>query len=559
MSHDLKYILLFTIFVACKTTPPHTEIEQHFKNGVVVSAHPLASQAGLAVLKKGGNAVDAAIATYMALAVVYPRAGNLGGGGFALVRDESGEIESLDFRERAPGTADRDMYLDQDGNVVPNLSLAGGLSIGVPGSVDGMRVLHQKFGSLSRSSLMEAARKIAAEGFAISKEEAGRLNGFKSDFVQWNQERIPFIKDDQWSPGDTLRQENLAKTLEQLQKQGWAAFYQEPLSEFIVQRVQEKGGIMTAEDFTDYKSVWRTPIRFDFDELEVYSMPPPSSGGITMAQILMALEPLQLENAHSVEDIHAIAEAERRAFADRSVHLGDPDFVDIPKDTLLSKTYIAKKWEDFNPQRASKSEQIKEGQFDWSRESFETTHLTVADAKGMVVSITTTLNSNFGSKVFVPELGFFLNNEMDDFSAKPGVPNQFGLLGNEANAIEPGKRMLSSMTPTIIEKNGKFYMALGSPGGSTIITTVAQVILNIERYGMNLTEAVAHPRFHHQWWPDVIMMEKSFDPQTKKSLENMGHQTKSLDRIGLVEAVLHDNKGFIGVSDPRGEGAASGF
>jgi gamma-glutamyltranspeptidase/glutathione hydrolase len=450
------------------------------------------------------------------------------------------------------------MYLDEDGNVIDGLSLKGGLAVGIPGAVDGMATLHREHGHLPMKDILREVIPLAKNGFKISEEEAGRLNGFKKAFQEWNTEAIPFVKDEEWSTGDVLRQVALAKTLKGISRQGADYFYSGTAAQHLVDRIQDKGGIASMEDLANYESVWRDPIVFEYEGHEVYSMPPPSSGGTTLAQILTMYG--MIKGTGGLDpNVHALVEAERRAFADRASFLGDPDYVQVPLDTLLDGDYLRRRISDFEPGQASSSEEIKEGSFDWNRESFETTHFCVADKDGNVASVTTTLNSNFGSKVFVPELGFFLNNEMDDFSAKPGVPNQFGLIGNDMNAIAPGKRMLSSMTPTIVEKDGDFFLALGTPGGSTIITTVAQVMLRVIDDDASLLDAVSAPRFHHQWWPDVVMHEEGLAPSLKVDLSNRGHQLRALQKLGLVEAILQSSDGtYIGVADPRSGDHAAG-
>lgn len=556
-----KYLLLILILISCKPGFRLSEPQKlaESQKGMVVTAHQLATDAGLQMLQQGGNAVDAAIAAFYALAVVYPRAGNLGGGGFAIIRSPEGQVFALDFREKAPIKAHKNIYLDEDQNVISSLSKEGGLAVGVPGSVYGMHLLHDRWGRLTTKDLMQPAIDYAKSGFQVGKMEAKRLNNYEEDFKKWNSESIPFIKKESWENTDKLTQKDLAKTLKILSKKGMLMFYAPPFCEKIIDQVNKKGGIFTQEDFASYDAIWRSPVRINFKDYTLFSMPPPSSGGITLGQILKSLENYNLDDFQDAEDKHLMIEAERRAFADRATYLGDPDFYRIPMDSLLDSAYLKHRMSNFDPDRATPSDAIASGEFDWSRESFETTHLCTADRDGWVVSLTTTLNSNYGSKVFVPELGIFLNNEMDDFSAKPGVPNQYGLIGNEANAIEAEKRMLSSMTPTIIDKNGDFFMALGTPGGSTIITSVAQVFLNVVEYEMPLKEALDAPRFHHQWWPDVVMHEADMASDMIMELESMGHQTKQLKSIGLMEVILQLPNGiYQGVADHRGEDDAGG-
>lgn len=529
---------------------------------MVVSAHPIASQAGMYILKQGGNAVDAAIAVQLALAVVYPRAGNLGGGGFMIYRSATGELNTLDYREKAPAAASRDMYLDKDGNPT-TMSLSGHLASGVPGTVDGLITAHQKYGKLNFEKLIEPAIRLASRGFEITSDEALRLNGNKTVFLKFNTPETAFIRADDWKQGDKLIQKDLAWTLKQIKERGRAGFYEGPVAEKIIAEMKQGGGIITYEDLQAYHSRWRVPVVSNYKEFKVISMPPPSSGGIALTQMLKMIEPYPIKSwgQRDPRTVHLMTEIERRVYADRSQYLGDIDFYPVPQDSLLDPKYIKYRLQDFNPDSASKSTSIYAGNYKLALEHFETTHLSIIDQDGNAASVTTTLNGNFGSKVVVDHAGFFLNNEMDDFSVKPGVPNMFGLIGAAANAIEPSKRMLSSMTPTIVEKNGKLFMVLGSPGGSTIITSVFQVILNVIEWDMSMSDAVAASRFHHQWLPDEIMAETTaFDPMLKKQLEMKGHRFREIKSIGLVDAVLvRSDQRLEGAADPRGDDHAQGW
>ncbi len=523
---------------------------------MVVSAHPYASLAGTNIMKKGGNAADALVTTQFTLAVVYPRAGNLGGGGFAVLRLPNGKKDALDFRETAPIKANKNLYLDKEGNVIPGLSTEGGLAVGVPGTVAGLYALWKKYGKTKNwEDLLQPAIRLAENGFPISETEAKRLNYFKEAFAKYNPENKVFIKKTPWKKGDLLVQKDLAKTLKMIAQKGPKAFYEGEVANEIVKEVTKHGGIINKKDLENYHPKFRTPVEINYHEYNVISMPPPSSGGITLGQLLKITEkyPIRKWGINSLKTIQLMIEAERRAFADRAKYLGDSDFYPVPSDSLLNPNYLTMRMADFNFSKATSSDSISAGVFHLHKESFETTHTAIVDPNGMAVSCTTTLNSNFGSKVIVNKYGFFLNNEMDDFSAKPGVPNQFGLIGAEANAIAPGKRMLSSMTPTIVEKNGDVFMVLGSPGGSAIITSVYQVILNVIDFDLNMYDAVQKPRFHHQFLPDVVMYEEGrFSPPIMDSLEKKGYQLKKVQALGVVKAILKTKEGKLeGAGDHR--------
>lgn len=528
---------------------------------MVVSAHPLASEVGKQIMEQGGNAVDAAVAVQFSLAVVFPTAGNIGGGGFAVYRSKAGEIATLDFREKAPAQAHRDMYLDPAGEVIDGLSVNGHLAAGVPGSVDGMVELHKKFGSLPWEQLVQPAIDLAANGFPLTKREANGLNNVKESLEKYSTINPEFITAPEWKEGDMIYWSDLAKTLERIRDHGRAGFYSGETADLIVAEMERGNGLITRQDLMDYQSVWRDPIVFEYKNYRVISMAPPSSGGIALAGLMKMVEPFPLQQMGfgSVEYIHLLSEAERRVYADRAEYLGDPDYFEVPQKALLENTYLKARMDSFNAKKATSSADIKPGLE--IKEKDETTHFSIVDAQGNAISITTTLNGGYGNRVIVAGAGFLLNNEMDDFSVKPGAPNIYGLVGGVANSIEPGKRMLSSMTPTIVEKDGNLLMVVGTPGGSTIITSVFQTILNVIEHGMTMQEAVAAPRFHHQWLPDQIQFEPSLMDSLKISrLEQMGHQTRNRGSIGRVDAILVLPDGRLeGGADPRGDDTARGF
>ena len=527
--------------------------------GAVVSAREEASAIGVAIMKQGGTAFDAMIATDLALTVCYPNAGNISGGGFAVYRTNEGEIGSLDYREKAPLGASSDMYLDAEGNVIPNKSTLGGLAVGVPGTVAGLVALHEKFGTLPWETLVQPAIDLARKGYVVTTKQEQSFKSKKDDFIAVNGPETFYAQE--FKAGDLVQNVALAETLERIAKFGKAGFYEGPVADDLVERVQETGGIITHEDLLSYEPVWRDPIQFKYKDLMLYAMGPPSSGGICLGQIMKMIEPYdvgQYEH-NSLPAMQVIVEAERRSYADRSLYLGDPDFVKIPKDSLLDGDYLSKRMRSFTFEKATKSSDIAPGTIQWE-ESEETTHYSIVDPQGNAIAVTTTLNGSYGSKVFVEKGGYFLNNEMDDFSSKPGVPNMFGLIGGKANAIAPQKRMLSAMTPTIVEKNGKLAMVVGTPGGSTIITSVLQTILNVYEFDMDVQSAVAAPRFHHQWLPDVVVFEPGlFDPSLIKSLQAKAYDIKEeYSRIiGRVDAIQVSESGEISTgADPRGDDTA---
>jgi len=568
-SQFLKLLFLIVLIGICScrqapTLPYSIQKVDEGEHAMVVTAHPLATQVGLEILKQGGNAIDAGIAVQFALAVVYPRAGNIGGGGFAVYREANGAVNSLDFREKAPSKGYRDMYLDENGEVIPRKSLDGALAVGVPGAVDGMVQLYERYSRLKDwKALVQPAIDIANQGFNLTQKGTDALNEYRANFEQFSSRDTPFKRASDFKEGDLLVQKDLARTLERIRDLGREGFYGGETADLLVAEMQAGSGLISKADLKAYQSTWRTPIQFQYRGYDITSMPPPSSGGIALAQILGMLEayPLGQIPMHSAESIHLIAEAERRAFADRSKHLGDPDFYPVPVDTLMSKAYLTSRMETFRADTISPSAAITPGIFSTPVESEETTHFSIVDSLGNALSITTTLNANFGSKIVVGGAGFFLNNEMDDFSSKPGVPNLFGLIGGEANAIEPGKRMLSSMTPTILSKDGQLEFVVGTPGGSTIITSVLQLIINHVDYGLNAEQANNAPRFHHQWLPDRITLEENqFRPSVLDSLRMLGHELKFRPYIGLVEAIeIQEDGTLLGSGDRRGTDDARGF
>jgi gamma-glutamyltranspeptidase / glutathione hydrolase len=530
-------------------------------NGAVVSAHPLASEVGVAILKRGGNAVDAAIATQLALAVVYPNAGNLGGGGFLVCRLNNGETIALDYREMAPVKASRNMYVDADGTARTDKSQYGHLSSGVPGTVAGLFAAH-KYGLLPFSILIQPAIDLAEKGFRISKNEAASLNNLQDDLKKYNSVMPVFFNDNKWKAGDTLIQKDLAATLKRISNNGAAGFYEGETARLIEEEMKRGNGIITREDLKKYKAIKRVPHTFNYKGYSIVGMPMPSSGGLLLHQMMKMIENRNIASMgfHSVQAVQLMTEVERRAFADRGEYMGDADFYKVPVAKLTSDVYLQERMKNYNPGKATPSHEIKPGEL-MSAESEETTHLSVIDKDGNAVAVTTTLNNSYGSRTVVGGAGFFLNDEMDDFSIKPGVPNMYGAIGGEANAIEPGKRMLSSMTPTIVLKDNKPYLVVGTPGGTTIPTQVFQTLVNIIEFNMNTEDAVYKPKFHHQWLPDEIMFEKGFPELVKTDLIKMGYIFgKERSGIGRTEVirVLPDGR-FEAVADIRGDDGAAGW
>ena len=533
------------------------------EKGAVATAHPLASAVGIEILKKGGNAFDAAIATQLALAVVYPGAGNIGGGGFLVAQTEKGKSIAIDYREKAPGNASRNMYLDKDGNPLMNLSQHGHLASGVPGTVAGLFASHP-YAKLPFSDLIQPAIELAEKGFVITAAEASSLNGTRSGFEQYNTKATAFVKNEKWKAGDTLFQPELAATLKRIQQFGMKGFYEGETARLIVEEMKRGGGMITEEDLKNYSAVTRQPVVFDYKGYKVIGMPMPSSGGLLMQQMMKMIEDKEIGKMgfHSKEAVQLMTEVERRAYADRAEFMGDQDFVKVPVKTLSSAKYLKSRMNDFIPGKATPSETVQPGNV--NPESEETTHLSVADQFGNVVSVTTTLNGGYGSKTVVGGAGFLMNNEMDDFSVKPGVANMYGAVGKEANAIQAGKRMLSSMTPTVVLKNNKPFLVVGTPGGTTIPTSVFQTLVNIIEFGQTPLDAVNNPKFHHQWLPDQLMVEKDFSADIKSELGKMGYKVVNRGQIGRTEVIKLDWKGkklqsIEAVADKRGDDHASAY
>lgn len=568
MKKILTFFISIILLSACqptktKTTPKKVEIGALGDQAMISSAHPLATKVGVDILKSGGNAFDAAIAVQFALAVVFPRAGNIGGGGFAIYRQNDGEIGSIDFREKSPLASSRDMYLDKNGDVIPALSTLGHKAAGVPGAVDGMFQLHEKFGSKPMSQLIQPAIKLAFYGFNITKDQANVFNEKREDFIEVNGDDFFLARAEGWQEGDLIKFTELASTMTQIRDRGREGFYGGIVADQIVKEMQLGGGLISEKDLSIYSAKWREPVVGSYRGHKVISMPPPSSGGVALLQLLQGAEQYDIKEMghNTAETIHTLTELERRVYADRATHLGDPDYYDVPVKMLLSSEYNQDRFSDINKKKKTDSQEIKEGKVDII-ESVETTHFSVVDPAGNAVSITTTLNSFFGCKVYVNGAGFFLNNEMDDFSSKPGVANQFGLVGGEANAIVPEKRMLSSMTPTIVEKDGKVKMVVGTPGGSTIITSVFQTIMNVIDHGMSMQDAVNATRTHSQWLPDILVVEKrEINEQSIKQLEDLGHKIVYRTSFGRMDCILvrEDGKLEGGADYTRGDNYAEGY
>ncbi|WBV52666.1 gamma-glutamyltransferase [Chryseobacterium gambrini] len=555
----MKKIIISLILFSTTISAQYTDItivkEVKVKNkGVVVSAHPLASEAGAKVMKMGGNAYDAIVATQYALAVVYPQAGNIGGGGFLVGVKNNGEKFTIDYRETAPKKASRDMYVDKNGKANTDLSQNGRLAVGVPGSVAGFFAT-LKYCKLPMEKLIQPAIDLAEKGFSITEQEANLLNNNKQNFQKHNQSSIVFVKDIPWKAGDLLVQKDLAETLKLIQKQGLKGFYEGKTAELLVSEMKKGNGIVTSEDLKNYKVAERKALEFDYKGNQVVSMPLPSSGGLLLAQMLKmaGYENLEKYQQNSTQAVQVMVEAERRAYADRAEYMGDPDFIQDKTSYLISDEYLKNRWKSFSFSKATPSAEV--GKITKQpKESTETTHISVIDKDGNAAAVTTTLNGLYGSKVVVSGAGFFLNNEMDDFSIKPGVPNMFGAVGGEANSIQPNKRMLSSMTPTIVLKNGKPYMVVGTPGGTTIPTSVYQAIVDVIDFKQNANISVNAPKFHHQWLPETVAFEKNFPETTIKDLEKLGYKSEKWNQIGRTEMILIDDNGNIhAVADGRGD------
>jgi gamma-glutamyltranspeptidase / glutathione hydrolase len=569
----LNYLFVLLFLFSChtanknkgsveKSSPFNYSITKNIiaDNGAVVSAHALASKVGIEIMKQGGNAVDAAIATSLALAVVYPNAGNLGGGGFMVARLANGETITLDYREMAPVNAHRDMYIDADGTARTDRSQDGHLSSGVPGTVAGLFAAH-KYCKLSFEKLIQPAIDLAEKGFAISEREASSLNSLQEDLKKLNTVMPVFVKD-HWGKGDTLLQTDLANTLKRIKEKGQAGFYEGETAKLIVQEMKRGSGIINYDDLKNYKAKFRAPHKFSYKGYDIVGMPMPSSGGLLLNQMMKMIEDRNIGamGFHSLQAVQLMTEVERRAFADRAEYMGDADYYKVPVVMLGSKTYLQERMKSYNPEKATPSTEIKPGVL-LKAESKETTHLSVIDKEGNAVAITTTLNNSYGSRTVVGGAGFFLNDEMDDFSIKPGTPNMYGAVGGEANSIVAGKRMLSSMTPTIVLKDNKPFIVVGTPGGTTIPTQIFQTLINILEFNMGAEDAVYKPKFHHQWLPDEVMVEKGFPASVKEAMQKMGYGfSKERSGIGRTEIikVRADGK-FEAVADNRGDDAAEGW
>ena len=551
------FVLILTSFSCSPTSNSINEVDS---KAMVVSAHPLASEIGVNILKKGGNAADATIAVQFALAVVYPSAGNIGGGGFFVYRDKDGHCSTLDFREKAPLLSKRDMYLDSTNNVIKDLSLYSYLAVGVPGTVDGMVNIHEKHGQLPWEELVQPAIDLATNGFELTRLEANKLNRFNKTKGTINKNSDYFKEN--YSEGDSISLPHLSKTLVLIRDYKRAGFYNGKTAQMLVEEMSLNDGRITQQDLDSYQSIWRDPIIGFYKGYKIISMSPPSSGGILLTQMLKMAEhfPLRDFGFHSLKSIHVMTEIEKLAFADRAKHLGDPDFYNVPERSLIDSSYLLKRSNKINIDSTLLSSDVYAGKLNLN-ESEETTHFSIVDEYGNASSLTTTLNGSFGSGIIVEGAGFLLNNEMDDFSIQPGYPNMYGLIGGEANAVEPSKRMLSSMTPTILEKDGNLFMVLGTPGGSTIITAVFQTIINVIDYNMNIEQAVNSPRFHHQWYPDEIKMEKDIakDSNLIFQLKTMNHQLDFVSSMNRVDAIIIKENKLFGGADKRGDDVVSSY
>ena len=541
--------------------PYHYTIEKSkvYTNAAVACAHPLASAIGSEIMKRGGSAYDAAIAMQLALAVVYTNAGNIGGGGFLVTKQANGKSFTIDYRETAPAKASKDMYLDKNGNALSDLSLYGHKACGVPGTVAGLFAT-LPFAKLPFKTLIQPAIDLAENGYVITEREAKNLNDTRKSLVENSTAPTALVKKNEWKPGDTLVQKELAQTLKRIRDRGAKGFYEGKTADLIVAEMKKHNGLISKSDLKNYKAKTRSALEFKYKDYTIISMAPPSSGGIILCQLMKIMEtrPVASYGFQTAKSVQFMVEAERRAFADRSVYLGDPDYWKVPIKTLTSEAYIQNRMADYDSTRATPSSGVKAGII---KESEETTHISIIDKEGNMISITTTLNNSYGSRTVVSGAGFLLNDEMDDFSIKPGVPNMYGAVGGEANAIQPGKRMLSSMTPTLVlDKNKNPLIVVGTPGGTTIPTSVFQALINILEFSMNTSEAINKPKFHHQWLPDEVMVEKEFDPEVRKQLQTMGYTVTERGQIGRMEVIriLPDGRREV-ASDPRGDDCVNGF
>lgn len=558
-------IILFSQFLQPLQVQAQIGNDVPWRNGVVSSADEYASKAGLEILQMGGNAIDAAVAVQFALAVTLPRAGNIGGGGFMVIHLEDGTITALDFREKAPHRASKDMYLDENGFYLSEISKIGPLASGVPGTVDGMINALERHGTLPLEVVLEPAIRLARDGFRLSHSIAQSLNAASARLAQFPGTAEIFLKSDRqpWQRGDLFQQTDLAETLTRIATGGRRGFYSGITARLIVEEMQRGGGIISMRDLRDYESIWREPVKASYNGYDLFMMPPPGSGGIVMKQVLEMIGEINpsVTGFNSASYVHLVSEALRRAFADRNYWLGDPDFAEIPNKELADTDYLLQRMITFNPDSVTPSDAVSHGRIYPFQESMETTHFNVVDKNGNAVAVNTTLNGSYGSYVTVTGAGFLLNNEMDDFSAKPGSSNMFGLIGAEANSIEPGKRMLSSMSPTIALKDGKLRFVGGGAGGPRIITATLQNFLNLAIFEMNAQQAITAPRFHHQWLPDQLLVEELwFSSDTIDLLREKGHNVQPVGNLALIHTIMADEDGNLyGAADPRGAGYVAGY